>query len=184
MHVTQCLGYGPVQFDEEVCAAVRMAFPEEHQTSVKEEELLCLVSLGTYVLLLAKCCRGWGEEKGGGRERGRDDVINEKPLTNSNSESPLEMVRPRMVRDPLHQYKRNGAPRQHISTAVVLPVPPETSPCRSRRARMVGRLDLGSFLIGIEVSLRHSHPRPSQGLFGPLSNGRPAILIRGISSNY
>lgn len=161
-----------MQFDEEVCAAVRMAFPEEHQTSVKEEELLCLVSLGTYVLLLAKCCRGWGEEEGGGRGRGRDDV---KPLTNCTSENGGA----RMVRDPLHQYKMNGPPRRHDSTPVVLPMAQGTSPSRSRRARMAGRLDLGSFLIGMEVSLRHSHRRASQGLFGPLSNGRPAIVIKG-----
>lgn len=172
----------PVQFDEEVCAAVRMAFPEEHQTSVKEEELLCLVSLGTYVLILAKCCRGWGEEEGrgrgrgeeegGGRGRGRDDV---KPLTNCTSENGGA----RVVRDPLHQYEMNVPPRQHGTTPVVVPVTQETSPSRSRRAKMAGRLDLGSFLIGLEVSLRHSHRRASQGLFGPLTNGRPAILIKG-----
>lgn len=157
-----------IQFSEEVCAAVRMAFPDDHYTRVREEELLCLVSLGTYVLLLGKCCRGWGEEEVGGRGRGDG-----KPLTDCNSDSPVVMAASRMVRDPLHQYKLNGAPRQ----AVVVPAAQESSPRRARRARMAGRLDLGSFLVGIEVSLRHSHPRVSQGLFGPLSNGRPAGII-------
>lgn len=145
-----------------MCAAFRMAFPDEHQTSVKEEELLCLVCLGTYVLLVGKCCRGWGEEEGGGRGRRETD------------HSPPVLAGSRTVGDPLHQYKMDRVHRSHEplkTAAVVIPAAQGPSPRRTRRATMAGRLDLGSFLIGVEVSLRHSHPRISQGLFGPLTNG-------------
>ena len=37
-----------------------------------------------------------------------------------------------------------------------------------------GKLDLGSFLIGIELSMRDIDPENMEGLFGPLTNG---ILI-------
>ena len=37
--------------------------------------------------------------------------------------------------------------------------------------RTGGQLDVGSFLIGVEVSLRQHAPALTQGLFGPLTNG-------------
>ena len=41
-----------------------LAFPEDPQPGVREDDLLCLACLGAYVLLLGRCCRGWGEEGG------------------------------------------------------------------------------------------------------------------------
>ena len=164
-----------VQFEEEVCAGVRMAFPEEHQASVRREELLSLVCLGAYVLLLGRCCRGWGEEVGGGREVGKGGTASEGQRSSVAVDSPSVLPGSRTVRDPLHQYKMTGGHRSRdppLPVAVVVPVATaEPSVCRTRRAAMAGRLDLGSFLIGVEVSLRQSHPKTTQGLYGPLTNG-------------
>ena len=134
-----------------MCVAFHLAFPEDPQPGVREDDLLCLACLGAYVLLLGRCCRGWGEE--GKRRRG---------------ETPPG---PGAAQDPLHHYQRlRGGLRSHDHPGVVIPQP--LSPRRPRRATMTGRLDLGSFLVGVEVSLRHTHPRLTQGLFGPLTNGQ------------
>ena len=181
-----------------MCAAFRLAFPEEHQVSVRDEDLLSLACLGSFVLLLGRCCRGWGEEERGGRGRGR-------------GEGDVSFLQTsRAVYDPLQQYKLNRGPRSHDPPPRSHDAPPRSHdpfprshdpfprshdpfprshdpPPRShdlpppivipqetrqpRRAAMTSRLDLGTFLVGVEVSLRHSHPRHTQGLFGPLTNG-------------
>ena len=163
-----------IQIEEEVCEGVRMTFPEEHQASVKEEELLCLVCLGAYVLLLGRCCRGWGEEVGGGGRVGKGNAGPGEGSTVA-VDSPATQGGSRTVRDPLHHYKMDRGQRSHDpppAVPVVIPAAAlEPSGCRTRRAAMAGRLDLGSFLVGVEVSLRHSHRKATQGLFGPLTNG-------------
>ena len=124
---------------------------ETESQGVGQEDLLSLVCLGVYVLLLGRCCRGWGEE---GREGGCEG----------------EGERGR-IRDPLQHYHPRRP--QHPPPAAVVPGFP---PQRVRRGRMAGRLDLGSFLVGLEISLRQSHPRQTRGLFGPLTSGQSVQL--------
>ncbi len=45
-----------------------------------------------------------------------------------------------------------------------------------RGERRGAKLDVGTFLIGVEVSLRHSEPVDTEGLFGPLTNGKYDML--------
>ena len=133
---------------------LRESLLEETQgQGVRREDLLNLACLGSYVLLLGRCCRGWGEEER--KEREGEKTSPHPPLL--------------ATRDPLQRYKTGGGP-----PAVRVPAPePSTSPHQSsRRARMGGRLDLGSFLVGLEVSLRQTNPRHTQGLFGPLTYGQ------------
>ena len=125
-----------------------MSFPEESQ--VKEEDMLCLVSMAAYVLLLGRCCRGWGGEE----QRGKEEKIEQR-----------QMPRNISSHDPL-QNQTQYSPR------IVIPVM-SAEPHRTRRSTITdGRLDLGSFLLGIEVSLRHTHSETTQGLFGPLTNSK------------
>jgi hypothetical protein len=143
-----------IKFEEEVFVRLRESLLEETQgQGVRREDLLNLACLGSYVLLLGRCCRGWGEEE-------RKEREGEKT-----SPHPPSLA----TRDPLQRYKAGGGP-----PAVRVPAPePSTSPHQSsRRARMGGRLDLGSFLVGLEVSLRQTNPRHTQGLFGPLTYGQ------------
>ena len=120
---------------------------------VREEEVLSLVCLGAFVVLLGRCCRGWGEESGEreGGERERERI---GPAAGP-------------VRDPLQQYQSRRCQLPSLPTTI----PAGSSPQRSRRAKLGGRLDLGSFLVGVEASLRQSHPRQTMGLFAPLTSG-------------
>ena len=132
-----------------------MALPEEHLTKIKKEEVLSLMCLGAFVLLLGKCCRGWGADERGRGEGTSESVHNIIP--------PIMNPKQRFTADPLQEYKTETC-RRNPRTIVV----PSSS---LRRASRGGRLDLGSFLIGVEVSLRDCIPRETVGLFGPLTNG-------------
>ena len=69
--------------------------------------------------------------------------------------------------DPLQKYKSVAESRRQQTIIV-----PHGSPSRGiRKATIGGKLDLGSFLIGVDISLRDEDPNMTQGLFAPLSNG-------------
>ena len=162
------------QIEEDVCSVFYRSFPEEHLGQVKQEELLSLFALGTYVLLLGKCCRGWGTEDslsksgggGGSIETNRSQLHNESFTTPVIADPPKP---PRLVHasDPLQKYKSIAAESRRQETIIV----PYGSPPRGvRKANIGGKLDLGSFLIGVDISLRDEDPNMTQGLFAPLSN--------------
>lgn len=152
------------------------SFPEEHLGQVKQEELLGLFALGTYILLLGKCCRGWGAEDspskpgglGGGIETNRSGQLHNESFTYPViADSPRKPQRLVHAPDPLQKYKTVAESRR-LQTIVV----PHGSPPRGvRKATIGGKLDLGSFLIGVNISLRDEDPNMTQGLFAPLSNG-------------
>lgn len=54
---------------------------------------------------------------------------------------------------------------------VALAVGNEDSP-QMRGDRRGARLDVGTFLMGVEISLRNDNPSLTEGLFGPLTNGK------------
>ena len=118
--------------------------PEECLMKIEKRELLGLLCLGAYVLLLGKCCRGWGSNdkstrlKMEGRE-GERQVYGEDPLKDYHQGMEDS---PNTARNRLRMERRGG-----------------------------GLLDVGSFLLGVEVSMRQQAPALTQGLFGPLSNG-------------
>ena len=150
------------------------SFPEEQLGRIKQEELLSLFSLGTYVLLLGKCCRGWGaDDTSDGGKRTRGNVGSKTELHDESFRAPVIAEPPstpqRQVHapDPLQKYKSVGESRRQRTIVV-----PHGSPARGvRKATIGGKLDLGSFLIGVDVSLREEEPSMTQGLFAPLSNG-------------
>ena len=150
------------------------SFPEEHLGQVKQEELLGLFALGTYVLLLGKCCRGWGTEdlpsksvSSGEGGQNRSQLHNESFTTPVIANPPNMPVRLVHASDPLQKYK-SAAECRRQQTVIV----PYGSPPRGvRKANIGGKLDLGSFLIGVDISLRDEDPNMTQGLFAPLSNG-------------
>ena len=92
---------------------------------------------------------------------------------------------PEPITDPLQQYKRGQSLRE---TKAVVHVPSAAASVEVNNKTVTangtdridgkvvgggrrGRLDAGSFLVGVELSLRQSHSRTVQGLFGPLTNG-------------
>ena len=164
-----------LQVEEDVCKVFHQSFPEDCFGRIKQEELLRLFSLGTYVLLLGKCCRGWGADEllvGNEKKRGEASITSQlqnessgaaviaKPSTSTPQRQPN-------APDPLQKYKSAGESRRQQTIIV-----PYGSPERGmRRATVGGKLDLGSFLIGIDISLRDEDPNMTQGLFAPLTNG-------------
>ena len=162
------------QVEEDVCKVFRQSFPEEHLGRIRQEELLYLFSLGTYVLLLGKCCRGWGaDESLVGNEKRRGDLEATATSQFQNdfraaiiAKSSTPQRQPH-VSDPLQKYKSAGDSKRQQTIIV-----PYGSPGRGhRRTTIGGKLDLGSFLIGVEISLRNDDPNMMQGLFAPLTNG-------------
>ena len=157
------------QIEEAVCDQFKQSLPEQYLHLLKEEETLSLLCLGAFALMLGKCCRGWGLEQGGG--------ASETPLTDDSKadfttviSETVKQRQQHFPRDPLQRYKMAGSSRAHQPVVVHT----QSSPGEIRhdkRGSITGRLDLGSFLIGVDVSLRHSESQQTQGLFGPLSNG-------------
>ena len=119
--------------------------PEECLLKIEKRELLGLLCLGAYVLILGKCCRGW---KSG--DRNTCVRIEEREGAGA-----VQVY----GEDPLRDYHQG------------MEDSPQTMRNRLHMERRSGLLDVGSFLIGVEVSLRQQAPALTQGLFGPLSNG-------------
>ena len=121
--------------------------PEECLMKIEKRELLGLLSLGAYVLLLGKCCRGWGSNNKPTRLKteGERQSYGEDPLKDYHQGMEDS---PSTARNRLHMERRGG-----------------------------GLLDVGSFLLGVEVSIRQQAPALTQGLFGPLSNGEQCCAV-------
>lgn len=127
-----------------------------------------------YVLMLGRCCRGWGVEKGVTKRNANPPHMEEssKVTTSTVIAEPQKLSPKHPVSDPLRKYKMredevHTRPRHTITMPSCEPVQGGT-----RQEKMRPGLDLGSFLIGVEMSLRDSEPDMTQGLFGPLSNGK------------
>ena len=138
-------GFHFMKINEKIGSNFLHLFPEEYLTKIDRKELLGLMCLGAYVLLLGKCCRGWG--------------IGDKCTVSKGLDETPDIPGP--IPDPLLKYQQIGA--RHS------PVISHEEGSRKRGGR---RLDVGSFLIGVEVSIRQMAPELTQGLFGPLSNGK------------
>ena len=126
------------------------SFPVEYSAKVPRKELLGLMSLGAYVLLLGVCSRGWG-------------LLNDSAKTLS-SEDGLRTLPSIPAPDPLLKYKQGAERLSQV-------LDPKGGRTR-RRSESRKRIDQGSFLVGVDVSVRQLAPELTQGLFGPLSNGK------------
>ena len=76
------------------------------------------------------------------------------------------MKQTQIFADPLQKYKSHGRPRRPQPVTVA-----SDQFVKPREGRKGTRLDVGSFLIGVEISLRNCEPSITEGLFGPLTNG-------------
>lgn len=153
-----------------MCNRFKQSLPEEYLRVLKEEETLSLMCLGAYALMLGKCCRGWGLEEGLTRDRSEPHPLTDDSGTNFTTVVPDSVKqRQHFSQDPLQRYKLAGSSRGHKPVVVSQSSPGVLR--HNKRGALNGRLDLGSFLIGVEASTRHSEPQSTQGLFGPLTNG-------------
>ena len=107
------------------------------------------------MVLLGRCCRGWGCSQDTGLEgasKHRDGASN--PL--GETSEPLSLSNP-----------AEGAVGQASAGVGNNGVQPG-----GKRTAMRGQLDLGTFLVGVDVSLRDLFPDLTVGLFGPLTNSK------------
>ena len=119
------------------------SLPESYLGSVGNDNLLVLLCLSVYVVLLGRCCRGWGCAK-------------EAPSDPSGGTS----------------NPSDGAGGQDRPQPVAVAGAQESS---SKRPTMRGQLDLGTFLVGVDVSLRDLFPDLTVGMFGPLTNSKANV---------
>eukprot|EP00731_Ephydatia_muelleri_P023922 Em0016g193a len=134
-------------------SSINKGLPESYLGSIGNDNLLNLLCLAVYVVLLGRCCRGWGCSQDTGLEgasKHRDGASN--PL--GETSEPLSLSNP-----------AEGAVGQASAGVGNNGVQPG-----GKRTAMRGQLDLGTFLVGVDVSLRDLFPDLTVGLFGPLTN--------------
>ena len=148
------------QIEDEICEQFKLLLPEHCQSSILPEDQFKLFTLGTYILLLAKCCRGWGTER----------RTWERPIGSSvHRKGQGSAAHYQVFPDPLQKYKTPGRGRG-VSIQPIAVGEGHSPKLRGDRRGM--RLDSGSFLVGVEVSLRDCEPDMTEGLFGPLTQGK------------
>lgn len=102
-------------------------------SKIDQKEILGIVTLCAYIILLARCCRGWaGGVQVTQAQRG------DQP-----------------AQDPLLKYHEGSK---------------TSPPMHTRAKKRCCKLDTGSFLIGVDVSVRQLAYEVTQGLIGPLNN--------------
>ncbi len=181
-----------MQIENEVCEQFKLLLPES--CSIQSDQQFRLFTLGAYILMLGKCCRGWGLEhhvtrdlrtataKGTRRTLGRSGIHRQQEDVFALDSTvlprtPTKFVKP-VFPDPLQQYKLLGhayrpsmqSQQQQQQQQQPIALGEGHSP-QLRGGRKGARLDVGSFLIGVEVSLRDFEPEMTEGIFGPLTNG-------------
>ena len=127
--------------------------------------------MGVYILLLARCCRGWGYSNAAPFHyaRGRDTYL----LSNHLRQAGLDVAYTNSHEDFSENPLNSTLTADSGLGGVNFPaVGAENSPQMKGSRRKGAKLDAGTFLLGVEVSLRHSEPVETEGLFGPLSNGK------------
>ena len=139
-----------IKIPEKVGCTFLQSLPVEYSSKIDRKELLSLLCLGVYSLLLGVCSKGWGMCDLSTSYRGHNNMDND---LNEDDTIP--------VPDPLLKYNKGDIRLSQVMGGG-----------RSARRRSESRrqIDVGSFLIGVDVSVRQLAPELTQGLFGPLSN--------------
>ena len=156
--------------------------PSYCQNSIQQEDQFYLFTLAVYILLLAQSCRGWGRgaDLTCTTSIGADSFVTSAKLGTSVgrlnrldssdevqfSTMGLSAVCKQVPSDNFEIQGRN-VEEERVPLATV----GESSP-KLIGERRQDRLDVGTFLVGVEVSHRNGNPSLTEGLFGPLTNGK------------
>ena len=161
-----------LQIEDVVCEEFNLLLSESSQVSIKKEDRFHLFTLGVYILLLARCCRGWGRTTGHASSfyLGKDAHLLSARLRQVGYDIPQTNYRERLS-DNADRKAGAGGGRGFGDGDTSPAVGAENYP-QMRGERRGAKLDAGTFLIGIESSLRYSEPEETAGLFGPLTNGK------------
>ena len=139
-----------------MCATLRGSVPGSSIASIPEQHLVQIFCLSAFTLMLGRCCRGWGkDEKVANQLRGQADGCS-GCFQNQEGSS---------TRVPAVTHNVRGVTQQSAEGRA------QHRPKTAHRSMAGGKLDLGSFLIGVEVSGRDLDPERMAGVFGPFTNG-------------
>ena len=144
----------PVQVEDVVCEALKASSPSSTISNIPEQQLMKIFCLSAFTVMLGRCCRGWGKDEVVANQlRGQADGCSGCFLPQEGSSTKVPTVT-QLVRGRTQQ-----------------PVQGQCRPKTAHRSMTGGRLDLGSFLIGVEITARDLDPDRMAGVFGPLTNG-------------
>ena len=148
--------HSSLQVEDEVCAALKTSVPGSSIASIPEQQLMKVFCLSAFTIVLGRCCRGWGKnEKVADRLRGQADGCS--------GCFQAQDVSSTKVLAAAHNVW--GTAQQSVERRI------QHRPKTAHRSIAGGKLDLGSFLIGVEVSGRDLDPERMAGVFGPFTNG-------------
>lgn len=139
-----------IKIPESLGSSFVHSLPIEYSSKIDRKELLSMMCFGAYVLMLGVCSKGWGLSELLSRH-----VVTEDEDPNSDS-----IPAP----DPLLKYSKDEERLNRIMTG-------GRGQTARRRSDTRKKMDVGSFLIGVNVSVRQLAPELTAGLFGPLTNG-------------
>ena len=145
-----------IKISEKVGCTFLQSLPVEYSSKIDRKELLSLMCLGAYVLLLGVCSKGWGLNDLTSSYRSHN--IDENPSDDVSIPAP----------DPLLKYNKGDSRLSQVM---------EGGRSDRRRSDSRKKMDVGSFLVGVDVSVRQLAPELTQGLFGPLSNRMLLITL-------
>lgn len=156
--VTACFSFVAfsVQVEDEVCVALRASVPGGSISSIPAQHLTKIFCLSAFTVMLGRCCRGWGkDEKVANQLRGQADGC-------SGCFQPQEGTSTKV---PAVTHLVQSTTQQSVEGRI------QCRPKTAFRSMTGGKLDLGSFLIGVELSGRDLDPERMAGVFGPFTNG-------------
>lgn len=137
-----------------MCAALKASIPDGSISNIPARRLMKIFCLSAFTVMLGRCCKGWGkDELVANQLRGQADGCSGCFLPQEGSSTKVPTVT-QLVRGITQQ-----------------PVEGQCRPKTAHRSMTGGKLDLGSFLIGVEISARDLDPERMAGVFGPLTNG-------------
>jgi len=155
-----------------VCEEFSHAFSDLCQLSktVRYEDRLQLFAMGVYILLLARCCRGWGHRTAVPSQyaHGKDVYLLSQRLQQAGLDKAYVNSHEEFHGNPVNSSLTADSGLGGVN----FPAVGMENFSQMKGLRRKGtKLDAGTFLLGVEVSLRHLEPVETEGLFGPLSNG-------------
>ena len=126
---------------------LKESIPRECLDLLSKRNMMQVFSLSIYVLMLGKCCRNWSsEEKLANQLRGEADGCSS---FFQGSDASVRKLKP----EPTIECQKSYTVKD------------------MKQSIFGGKLDLGTFLVGVEISLRDLDSESKGGVFGPLTNG-------------
>ena len=138
------------QLDEGFTERFQRSLPASVWQRISADNPLYLMSLGLFVVLMARCSRGWNGTSAGGQASDQHQGVWSGSRLGTLSEGTSQPLGRREMRPP------SSRPQQMAS---------------SRRYQDAAPPGAGYFVIGVPLQVRDLSPSQMSSVFGPMSNG-------------